>query len=401
MAREHDITFGPFRLEMPHGGLWRGAHSIALRPRSRAMLRYLVEHPGRLVTKAELHQQVWAGTHVTDAVLRVSVREIRAALGDSAVAPRYLETVGRQGYRWLAGGDLELELTSALPPAAPTSILAKVRPALRDLGWVEGQNLVIETRWAEGSLERFATLAAEVVRLPVGVIVVPNMMTARVAYQVTRTIPIVVASSSSPVRRGLVASLRRPGGNITGLATLGPELYPKRLELLTSSVPGVTRVAVVRGLAGYTSEVQALEGAARALGVRLQLLEVQDPTAFDRAFATAIREQAGALVVLGDPFFFPYPTEIAELALKSRLPWIFTTRLYVDVGGFMSYGPSLDDLGQRLASYIDKILKGAKPADLPMEQPTTFEFVINLKTAKELGLTIPPSLLVQATEVIR
>jgi putative tryptophan/tyrosine transport system substrate-binding protein len=284
---------------------------------------------------------------------------------------------------------------SARPPA-----VAAFQQHLRELGWVEGQNLTMEWRWAEGSLDRFTTLVEEVVRLPVEVLVVPNQTTAELAQQATTTIPIIIVGGGALAQR--VPSLARPGGNVTGFASLGPELAPKRLELLTHAIPGLTRVAVLRGLAPQTLELEAMEVAARALGVQLQLLTARDPTEIDQAFAAAIREEAGALVVFADGGAFrPHRAQLADLALTHRLPSIFNGRMFVEAGGLMSYGPSPSERGQRIAAYVDKILKGAKPADLPVEQPTKFEFVINLKTAQALGLTIPPMLLFQATEVIR
>jgi putative tryptophan/tyrosine transport system substrate-binding protein len=271
---------------------------------------------------------------------------------------------------------------------------------LRELGWVEGQNLTIEWRWAEGSLERFATLVEEMVRLPVDLMVVPNQTTAQVAQQTTTTMPIIIAGGGALAQE--VANLAQPGGNITGLAGLGPELVSKRLELLTHVVPGLTRVAVLRGLAPQTRELQALEVAARGVGVQLQRLQARDPTEIDQAMVAAVREGAGALMVFADGGAFrPHRTQLAALALKYRLPSILNGRAFVEAGGLMSYGSNAAERGQRLAAYVDKLLNGAKPGDLPIEQPTQFEFAINLKTAQALGLTIPPSVLFQATEVLR
>ena len=292
-----------------------------------------------------------------------------------------------------------LGLSSAPPASAFPPVVATFQQHLRELGWVEGQNLTIEWRWAEGSLERFATLVDEVVHLPVEVLVVPNGLTAQVAQRATTTIPIVLAGGGAI---SWVPNLAQPGGNVTGFANLGPELSTKRLELLTHVAPGLTRVAVLRGLAPQTLALQALEVAARALGVQLQHLEARNPTEIDQAFTAAIREGAGALVVFADGGSFrPHRARLAELAVTHRLPSIFNERAFVEAGGLMSYGPNPSERGQRLAAYVDKILKGAKPGDLPIEQPTQFEFVINLKTAQALGLTIPPTLLFQATEVIR
>jgi putative ABC transport system substrate-binding protein len=293
-----------------------------------------------------------------------------------------------------------LGLPSAPPASALPAHQAAFHQELHKLGWVEGQNLTIERRWAEGSLERFATLVEEIVHLPVDVMVVPNLITAAIAQQATTTIPIIIATGGALAHR--VPNLAQPGGNVTGFASLGPELAPKRLELLAHVVPGLTRVAVLRGLAGQTLEIQAMEAGARALGVSLQHLQARDAATIDQAFAAAIRERAGALVAFGDGGnFFAHRAQLAELALTHRLPSIFVGREYVEAGGLMSYAASPAERGQRLAAYVDKLLNGAKPGDLPIEQPTQFEFVINLKTAQALGLTMPPSLLFQATEIIR
>jgi putative ABC transport system substrate-binding protein len=293
-----------------------------------------------------------------------------------------------------------LGLTPAPPASALPPVVAAFQQHLRELGWVEGQNLTIEWRWAEGSLDRFGTLVEEMVRLPVEVLVVPNQTTALVAQRATTTIPIVMVGGGAIAQT--VPRLARPGGNVTGVAALGPELATKRLELLTQAIPGLTRVAVLRGLSPQPLELQALEVGARALGVQLQLLAARDPAEIDQAFAAAVREGAGALVVFGNGgFFLPHRAQLAELALTHRLPSIFNDRAFVEAGGLMSYGPNRSERGQRLAAYVDKLLKGAKPGDLPIEQPTTFEFVINLKTAQALGTTLSPTLLFQADEVIR
>jgi putative ABC transport system substrate-binding protein len=277
---------------------------------------------------------------------------------------------------------------------------------LRDLGYVEGRNVVIEYRDAEGKPERLPALAAELVALKVDVIVAGGLSQALAAKQATRTIPIVFATAADPVGSGLVTSLARPGGNVTGLSLLAPELVGKRLELLTQAVPGVTRVAVLwqPGVAGERTEKDQLKEAdvaARALGVRLQFVEAQGPDDFDRAFSDMTRARAGALTLLQSVMFNTERRRLVDLAAKNRLPAVYPSREGVDAGGLMSYGPNLADLLRRAAAYVDKILKGAKPADLPVEQPTKFELVINLKTAKALGLTIPPSLLQRADEVIQ
>jgi putative ABC transport system substrate-binding protein len=280
------------------------------------------------------------------------------------------------------------------------------RQGLREHGYVEGRNVVIEYRDAERKFERFPALVAELVALKVDVIVAPSVVASQAAKQATKTIPIVFAGVADPVADGLVASLARPGGNVTGLSNLAPELVAKRLELLMEAVPGVSRVAVLwqpgSGMEGTDKKtLKDAEVAARALGLRLQVVEARGPAELQRAYADMTRERANALVVLGTPMFFTERERIAGLAIGNRLPAMFTTRQFVEVGGLMAYGPSLDDLLRRTASYVDRLLKGAKPADLPVEQPTKFELVINLKTAKVLGITIPQSLLPRADEVIQ
>ncbi len=277
---------------------------------------------------------------------------------------------------------------------------------LRDLGYVEGRNLVIEYRYAEGKPERLPALAAELVALKVDVIVAANTLVALAAKQATTTLPIVFAAAADPVTSGLVTSLARPGGNVTGMSALIPELVGKCLEHLKQAVPGVSRVAVLwqpGALVERTERdiLKETEVAARALGVRLQFVEARGPADFDRAFSDMTRARAGALTVWSTPMFTGERRRLVDLAAKNRLPAVYAQRDFVDAGGLMSYGPNGPDLFRRAATYVDKILKGAKPADLPVEQPTKFELVINLKTAKALGLTIPPSLLQRADEVIQ
>jgi len=290
--------------------------------------------------------------------------------------------------------------------AATPRLEEALRQGLRDLGYVEGRNVVIEIRDAEGKPERLPALAAELVALKVDVIVAPNTPQALAAKQATRTLPIVFSFVADPVASGLVTSLARPGGNVTGLSSLTPELVGKRLELLTQAVPGVSRVAVLwqPGFQGERTErdmLKAADVAAQALGVRLQFVEAQGPADIDRAFSDMTMARAGALTVLGSTMLISERRRLADLAAKNRLPAAYARREYVDAGGLMSYGTNIADLFRRTATYVDKILKGAKPADLPVEQPTTFELVINLKTAKALGITIPQSLLARADEVIR
>jgi ABC-type uncharacterized transport system substrate-binding protein len=274
---------------------------------------------------------------------------------------------------------------------------------MRALGYAEGQHFVLESRGAAGQYERFPALAAELVRLPVDVLMVPNTSAALAAKQATNTIPIVMIGMGDPVGTGLVASLAWPGGNITGLAILQPELIGKQLEFLKAVLPTVSRVAVLWNPTNpsHALDVRAAEVAAQALGVQLHRVEARGPDAFDSAFAAMTSAHAGALLVLGDTMFREHRGRLAELAATSRLPTMHNSRPYEEAGGLLSYGVSLEDSWRRAATYVDKILKGAKPADLPVEQPMKFELVINLKTAEALGLTIPPTLLFQADKVIR
>ena len=279
------------------------------------------------------------------------------------------------------------------------------RRGLRDLGYVEGRNVVIEYRDPEGKLERFPALAAELVALNVDVIVAGNVPQAMAAMHATSTLPIVFAAAADPVASGLVTSLARPGGNVTGLSLMFPELVAKWLELLKQAVPGVSRVALLwqPGVIGERTERDILmeaEAAARALGVRLQVVEVRGPDDFDRAFSDITKARTDALAVMSTPTFFGERRRLLDLAAKNRLPTAFAYREYLDAGGLIAYGPNVADLYRRTATYVDKILKGAKPAYLPVEQPTKFELVINLKTAKALGLTVSDKLIALADEVI-
>jgi putative tryptophan/tyrosine transport system substrate-binding protein len=278
------------------------------------------------------------------------------------------------------------------------------RQGLRDLGYIEGRNIVIEWRSAEGKLDRLSALMAELVRLKVDVIVTAGSAVTRPAKEATSTIPIVMAQDTDPVGNGFVASLARPGGNITGLATLAPEISGKRLEILKEIVPRFSRVAVF-GTSTEPANAQRLrevELAAGAFGVKLQYLDVLGPKDIENAFKAAGKAQADAvLMMVSGPFANSQRSRIAELAVRSRLPVIVSGREYVEAGGLMAYGVSLPDLDRRAATYVDKILKGAKPADLPVEQPMKFEFIVNLKAAKQIGLTIPPNVLARADRVIR
>jgi putative ABC transport system substrate-binding protein len=288
-----------------------------------------------------------------------------------------------------------------------------LRQGLREFGYVEGQNIAIERRYSEGRAERLPDLATHLVRLKVDVMVVDACGgPLNAASQATRTIPIVVtACNDDLVATGLISSLARPGGNITGLSELTPELGAKRLDLLKQAAPKVRRVAILWNPATserssvhfrfWSADWVEVRGAAQVLGMTLQPVEIRGPDDFDTAFSAMTRERADALIAFSDPLIVFHGKQIADLATKSRLPAMYPSREVVDAGGLMSYGPSLSDMFRRTAVYVGKILKGAKPADLPMEQPTKSELVINLKTAKALGLTIPQSLLLRADEVIR
>jgi putative ABC transport system substrate-binding protein len=283
--------------------------------------------------------------------------------------------------------------------------LEAFRQRLRELGRVEGQNLAIAYRSVEDRAERLPDLAAELIQLQVDVMVtLGGAAVTRAAKEATSTIPIVMVSTPDPVGAGFIASLARPGGTITGTASIDIELAGKRLELLKEAVPQASRMAVLlnRTNPPAISQLRQTQVAAQTLGVELQILEPRGPDEFASAFAAMTQAGAGALLVLTDPFLFQgHLSAITALALQTKLPTMYPWRMYVDVGGLMAYGMSLREHYRRAAVYVDKILKGAKPADLPVEQPITFELVINLKTAQELGLTIPPALLFQADEVLR
>jgi putative tryptophan/tyrosine transport system substrate-binding protein len=275
---------------------------------------------------------------------------------------------------------------------------------LRELGYVEGQNITIEYRWAEGRFEQLPDLAGDLVHLKVDVIVAAVTQPSLAAKKATGTIPIVMVGVSDPVESGLVASLARPGTNITGTSSMTAEVVGKQLELLKETLPKISRVAALWNPANPVFQAiqrRETEVAARALGVQLQLMEARGPDEIDRAFAAMAKERTKALLVLGDPVFASHRKRIADLAAKHRLPSVSGTREYVESGGLMAYGTSFSDMYRRAAYYVDKILKGTRPADLPVEQPMKFELVINLKTAKQIGLTIPQSVLYRADKVIK
>ena len=288
-------------------------------------------------------------------------------------------------------------------PAIASPFAEAFRQGLRELGYVEGKSIVIEYRHAEGKYDRLPSLAAELVRLNVDIIVTASTQAAQAGQQATRSIPIVMTVVSDPVESGLVGSLARPGGNVTGLSLMHPELSGKRLELLKEVIPKLSRVAVLSNLSNpiIPPLLRETEAAARAVGVQLQVVEVRGPIELDSAFGAMTRDRAGALVVLPDGTFQNERRRIAALAAKGRLPTMYAWREAVDDGGLMAYGASVPDILRRAATYVDKILKGTKPADLPVEQPLKFELVINLKTAKQIGLTIPQSVLYRADKVIK
>jgi len=273
---------------------------------------------------------------------------------------------------------------------------------MRELGYVDGQNVSFERRWAQTDLDRVQKLAAELVGLKVDIIVVGGTVAALAAKKATSTIPIVMTSVADPVAVGLVASLRQPGGNITGMTSIFVELAGKRVELLKTVAPRASRIAILWDGAspGARLGVQETEAAAKTVGLTIQSVAVRSPAEFEVAFATVVRDRAGALVISGSSIFFPHRKQVAELAVKHRLPTVASGCEYVEAGILVGYGPDYPDLYRRAAVFVDKILKGAKPGDLPVEQPTKFELVINLKTAKALGLTIPQSLLGRADQVI-
>ena len=274
---------------------------------------------------------------------------------------------------------------------------------LRQHGWIEGQNLAIEYRWAEGRYERLPDLAADLARLPLDAIFAVNTPTALAMQRTGTTRPVVFAIVSEPVEIGLVESLPRPGRNFTGLTTINRELMAKRLEVLTETLPGLTRVGYLAnpGYEAHAAQRAEMAAAARRLGLTLHLAEARAPAELEGAFARLAAARVGAFIVQQDALFGSHRARVITLATQHRLPGMSVWSFYPRSGGFMSYGANTEDLHRRAADYVDKILKGAQPADLPVERPTTFELVINLKTAQALGLTIPPTLLFQATEVIR
>jgi putative tryptophan/tyrosine transport system substrate-binding protein len=305
-----------------------------------------------------------------------------------------LLTTGSAGKKYIIG---RFSAGSATDP-----LVDVFTEALRELGWVEGENVVFERRYAENRLERLPELAADLVRLKVDVIVATGTLAPLAAKRATSTIPIVMVNAGDPLGSGLVPSLARPGGNVTGTSLMVPDLGGKRLELLKELLPRLARVAVPWNAANpYPAIVfKETEAAARTLGIEVQSLEVRGPDDLDGAFEAARKQRPDAMITVEDPLTINYRKRIADFATGQQLPSLSGLGEFVAAGGLISYGANLDDLFRRVAGYVDKILKGAKPADLPVQQPTKFELVINLKTAKALGITVPPTLLARADEVI-
>jgi len=292
---------------------------------------------------------------------------------------------------------------SVLSPSSDSARIEAFRQGLRELGYVEGQSVALEYRFAQGKAERLPAMAVELVRLKVDVIVTESTAAAVAAKQATQTIPIVMALGGDPVKAGLVAGLAQPGGNVTGLTLQAPELSGKRLQVLKDTVPKTDLVAVIYNAANPHAgdNLGETRAAARSLGLRIHPFEVRDPGDLDAAFKAVSDARPSALITLADGMLLGNRTRIVEFAARSRLPGVFPEREFVEVGGLMSYGPSLAANFRRAAAYVDKILKGAKPADLPIEQPRQIELVINFKTARALGLTIPPGVRARADEVIQ
>jgi putative ABC transport system substrate-binding protein len=317
---------------------------------------------------------------------------LAAPLGVEAQQPGKVYRIG-----WMIGSSV----------SASAHLIDAFRQGMRELGWVEGKNIEYEIRAAEGKLDRFPAIVAELLRLKVDLFLAPTNAAAAAAKNATSTVPIVFVVVSEAVERGLVHSLAQPGGNLTGLSLLTEDTLAKQLQILKEAIPRASRVSVLRWTAGrpqapsVSPYEKELERAAQLLRIQLQVVVVQSPEEFDEAFSTMTRGRSDALIVMSNYLFFLHRTRLAELAVKSRLPGMFPVAEYAEAGGLMAYAQSFRDCHRRAAVYVDKILKGAKPADLPVEQPTKFELVINLKTAKALGLTIPPSLLGRADEVIQ
>jgi ABC-type uncharacterized transport system substrate-binding protein len=338
------------------------------------------------------------GLGTADAMGKVKRREFIALLGGSVaawpLAARAQQKTGAPTIGFL------------LPGGSRTTVvrgqLEAFHQALKEYGWVEGQNISVEYRFADGREDALAKIAAELVRLRVDIIVAEGTAAIRAAKSVTQTIPIVMATSADPVGNGLVASLHRPGGNVTGASSRNAELAGKRLQLLTEIVPGLGRAVVLSNAANPSAamEVEQTKAAAQSLGVEIHVVEVPGPDQFESAFAAVTRARPGALIVLPDPMLYGQHPRVVTFATASHLPVLFPEKEVVRAGGLIAYGQSIPDSFRRAARYVDKILRGAKPADLPVEQPTAFELTVNLQTARAIGVTIPSSILAGADEVI-
>ena len=327
----------------------------------------------------------------------------RRTIGIVVMLPLIVLAAPRTAQAPQARGPVTIGYLGNASPALEAAQVDAFREGLRHFGYVEGQNLTIQYRWAEGQQERHAGLAQELVRLQPDVILTAGTPGTLAAKHATPSIPIVTAIAGDPVAAGLVVSLAAPGGNVTGLTTMAPELEGKRLELFTQAVPQLSRVVALRNPANPFTTIawQALEPAAAALGVQLQPIEVRGSQDLEPAFAMIQEARPDGLIVIPDRFLLTYRASIVQFLARQRLPGMFPFREFVQEGGLLSYGPDYTDMYRRAATYVAKILQGAKPLALPMEQPTKFEFLINLKTAQTLGLTIPPTVLFQANEVIK
>ena len=294
-------------------------------------------------------------------------------------------------------------LATGSPSGGSAGGLEAFRQGLRESGYIEGKNIIIESRWAEGKLDRLPELAAELVSFAVEIIVTGGTPPVLAAKQVTNTIPIVAANADNLVELGVVASLARPGGNVTGSTRVDADFSAKRLELLKETLPKLSRVAVLShgALGGDQEELKEIQAAARPLGIQIHSVTTQEPGQFPGAYAEMLKRRADALIFFTSAFTSFHRSELVELAIKNRLPTMCSGASWIDVGCIMSYGPNVIELYRRSAVFVDKILKGTKPADIPVEQPTKFEFIVNLKTAKQIGLTIPPNVLARADKVIR
>ena len=331
------------------------------------------------------------GTHmIAKAFIIVVAFTLSVLITPSASQAQHRGHVPRVGYLGTSSASLEPELVKAF------------REGLRDRGYVEGQNIVIEYRWAEGNYQRFPDLVADLVKLKVDLILTTGTPGALAAKRATQTIPIVMAFTGDAVATGLVSSLARPGGNLTGLTAMNPDLEGKRLEILRELLPKLVTVVVLLNTSNPFSAIQAEQTkiSARALGIQLQPIELQRPEDFKDAFARVARQRPDAITMVADRFLLAHRTQIVDFIAKTRLPAMYPYRDFVVAGGLMSYAPSYEDLIRRSATYVDKILRGAKPSDLPIEQPTKFELLVNLKAAKALGVVIPPSILLRADQVV-